>query len=307
MGFSRYDAGTYRSYASSTAHYTPSSYTTKHLKPEFDPKLIGVRQSKKSDINPHPTPVVVALDQSGSMGEVVEAMRKGLGTLFEQVIDRKPVSDPHVMAMAVGDMEMHEEAPLQVTQFEADPVTIGKQVEELYLEGKGGGNAHESYLGPLYFVAMRTDCDAFTDTPPRKGFLFTVGDEEPQTILTKELIQKYIGDEAPNDLTAEDLVKMIEPNWHYYHLMVMQGSHARRYPDKVKSAWRGLVGERAIPLSDHTKMSEVIISLMEVVAGRDKDAIIKSWGSGTDLVVADAIAGLPAMPGTGEVTGPVAL
>jgi len=307
MGSSRYDADAYRSYTRSTAHYTPSSYTTTHLKPEFDPKKITVRESKRSDLNPHPTPVVVALDESGSMGTVVEAMRKGLGTLFEQVIDRKPVSDPHVMAMAVGDMEMHEVAPLQVTQFEADPVTIGKQVEELFLEGNGGGNGHESYLGPLYFAAMKTDCDAFSEIPPRKGFLFTVGDEEPHPVLHKGLILKYIGDEAPNDLTAEELVKMVEANWHYYHLMVMEGSHARYHPDRVKDLWRGLIGEHAIPLTNHEKMPEVIISLMEVVAGRDKAAIIKSWGKGTDLVVADAIAGLPAIAGSGAVTGPVAL
>ncbi len=54
-------------------------------------------------------------------------------------------------------------------------------------------------------------------------------------------------------------------------------------------------------------MSEVIISLMEVIAGRDKADIVKSWGKGTDLVVADAIAGLPAVAGSGAVTGPVAL
>src|SRR6266436_5653810 len=306
MGHSRYDAGLYKSYSTATASMSHTDYKAVDLKPDFDPRQIKVRESKRSALNPHPTPTIVALDVTGSMGRVVEAMRKGLGTLFEQIIDRKPVSDPHVLACAIGDMEMHDRAPIQATQFEADPVTIGKQIEELYLERGGGGNMHESYLGPLYFAAMKTDCDAFAETPPRKGFLFTVGDEEPHLVLHKSLIQKYMGDEVPNDLTAEELVKMVEPNWHYYHLMVMEGSHARSRPDQVKGAWRSLIGEHAIPLTDHTKMSEVIISLMEVMAGRDKVDIIKSWGKGTDLVVADAIAGLPAIPGSGAVSGPVA-
>jgi hypothetical protein len=144
MGYSRYDAGVYKSYARSTAHKTDRDYTSTSLKKDFDPKQIKVRESNKSDINPHPTPVVVGLDVTGSMGRVVEAMRKGLGTLFEQVIHRHPVSDPHVLALAIGDMDC-DSAPIQATQFEADPVTIGKQIEELYLERGGGGNDHESY------------------------------------------------------------------------------------------------------------------------------------------------------------------
>jgi hypothetical protein len=203
-------------------------------------------------------------------------------------------------------MEAGDKAPVQATQFEADPVTIGKQVEELYLERGGGGNNHESYLGPLYFAAMRTDCDAFSETPPRKGFLFTVGDEEPQLVLQKQNIQQFFGDQVENDLSAADLLKMIEPNWHYFHLIVMEGSYAGSRPDQTVTAWTDLIGQKAIKLTDHTKLSEVVISLMEVVAGRDKDDIIKSWGKGTDLVVASAIKGLPAIPRV-STTGPVAI
>src|SRR5690242_14285232 len=121
MGSTRYDAGTYRDYATSTAHMSASSYKASTLKTDFDPKQIKVRESVKSDVNPNPTPIIVALDVTGSMGSVVEAMRKGLGTLFEQIIERNPVSDPHVLAMGIGDMD-HDRAPVQATQFEADPV-----------------------------------------------------------------------------------------------------------------------------------------------------------------------------------------
>src|SRR5437764_374731 len=104
--------------------------------PALDPTQFRIRESRSSTINPKPTPVIVALDVTGSMGRVVEAMRKGLGLLFEQIIERRPVTDPHVLAMAVGDFEC-DGAPVQATQFEADPVTIGKQIEDLYLE-RGG-------------------------------------------------------------------------------------------------------------------------------------------------------------------------
>lgn len=302
MGFTRYDSGTYKSYATSTATMKHTDYKARDLKADFDPKQIKIRESVKSDINPLPTPVLVGLDVTGSMGMVVEAMRKGLGTLFEQIIDRHPVSDPHVLAMAIGDMDC-DRAPCQATQFEADPVTIGKQIEDLYLERGGGGNDHESYLGPLYFASMRTKCDAFKEG--RKGFLFTVGDECPQMLLTKQHIERFFGDQPKSDLTAEQVIAMVERDWNYFHVMVEEGSFMHSHPDRVRKEWTNLIGQRALPLSDHNKLAEVVISAIEVVIGRDKDAIIKSWGGGTDLVVAKAIGGLPST-GTAP-TGPVHL
>jgi len=303
MGSTRFDPHMYAGYAASTAGYTTASYTATSTKREFDPKLIKVRESVKSDLNPHPTPIIVGLDVSGSMGVVVEACRRGLGTLFEEIIKRNPVSDPHVLAMAIGDMEC-DRSPVQATQFEADPVTIGKQIEDLYLEGGGGGNNHESYLGPLYFALMRTSCDAFKEG--RKGFIFTVGDEEPQLVLQKDLIDKFFGDQPRKDYTAEELIAAVERDWHVFHIIVEEGSYARSRLDQTTQAWRKLLGQHVINLEDHKKMAEVIISTIEVVEGRDKDAVASSWSGGTDVVVAKAIAGLPTSPGAAG-SGPVAL
>lgn len=303
MGSTRFDPESYMSYASVTSARTVHDYTAKATKREFDPKLIKVRESVKSDLNPHPTPVIVGLDVSGSMGRVVEACRKGLGTLFEEIIKRNPVSDPHVLAMAIGDMDF-DRSPVQATQFEADPVTIGKQVEDLHLECGGGGNCHESYLGPLYFALMRTSCDAFKEG--RKGYLFTVGDEQPQMTLTKAQIEQWFGDQPQKDYTAADLLAAVERNWHVFHLIVEEGSHMSYYADVTVREWTHLMGQRVIKLSDHTKMAEVIISTIEVTEGRDKKDVSKSWSGDTSLVVAKAISGLPVGHESASA-GPIAL
>lgn len=301
MGSTRFDPSAYASYSTATSTRSVHDYTTATMKKEFDPKMIKVRESVKSDVNPHPTPVIVGLDVTGSMGRVVEALRRGLGTLFKEIIDRNPVSDPHVLAMAIGDMS-YDRFPVQATQFEADPVTIGKQVEDLTLEQGGGGNDHESYLGPLYFALMRTSCDAFKEG--RKGYIFTVGDEQPQQVLTKAEIEKWFGDQPKQDYKAEELLAAVERNWHVFHLIVEEGSHMRYCPDRTKKEWRELLGQRAVLLSDHTKMAEVVISLIEVTEGRDKSSVTKSWSGDTSLVVAKAIAGLPTSAGSAGA-GPV--
>lgn len=308
MGSSRFDAKTYARYAASTSHL---DHTTKFrasaADPAFTPKEIKVRESVKSVVNPHPTPIMVGLDVTGSMGPVVDAMHVGLGTLFEQIIARGVVSDPHVLALAIGDMD-HDRSPVQATQFEADPVTIGKQIEALHLERGGGGNSFESYLGPLYFALMRTKCDAFSEG--RKGYLFTMGDEGPQEVLYARQIEQWFGDQAREDYSAEQLLTALEPNWHVFHLIVKEGdfqrdSHGARRRDAANRRWRELYGQRVIDLTDHRKAAEVIISTIAVTEGHDADAVTKSWSGDTSLVVRDAIKGLTKAGSTG--TGPVAL
>jgi len=289
MGYTRYDPSAWSGYSTATAGKSHLDYGRGAILPAFDPTTFRMRESRKSALNPQPTPIIAALDVTGSMGRVVEAMRKGLGTLFEQIIERSPVPDPHVMAMAIGDFEC-DRAPVQATQFEADPVTIGRQIEDLWLERGGGGNSYEGYLGPLYFAGMRTDCDSARDG--RKGFLFTVGDEEPQMVLRDASIQRFFGDATQRDLSAEDLLTLVGRNWHYFHLMVEEGTHMQAYRSAVIGKWTELLGQRALPLSDHTRMAEVIISAIEVIAGRDKDAVAKSWSGSTALVVRHAIGAL---------------
>jgi hypothetical protein len=289
MGYHRYDADTWSAYATATATKSHRDYGRTAILPAFDPTLFGMRESRKSELNPNPTPFIAALDVTGSMGRVVEAMRKGLGTLFEQIIARAVIPDPHVLAIAIGDFEV-DRAPIQATQFESDPVTIGKQIEDLWLERGGGGNNFEGYLGPLYFAAMRTDCDATREG--RKGFLFTAGDEEPQMVLRRSSVKDFFGDDIERDLTAEELISLVSRGWEYFHLMVTEGSYMQSRHDRVTQAWTDLIGQRALPLTDHTRMAEVIIAAAEVASGRDRDTVARSWSGSTSLVVRNAIQSL---------------
>lgn len=292
MGYTRNDADTWARYSTATASRTVKDYTTSSLLPEFDPTKFKMRESRNSTLNPKATAIMLGLDCTGSMGMVVEAMRKALGSLMASIIERKPVSDPHVMALAVGDFTC-DNAPIQATQFEADSTTVATQVEKLWLEGGGGGNNFEGYLGPLYMAAMRTDTDAIREG--RKGYIFTVGDEEPQPVLRASEVKRFFGDAIQRDLTADELVSLVTRNgWQYYHLMVAEGSYMRSNADRVKREWSKLIGQHALLLTDHTRMAEVITSILEVAGGKDKDAVTKSWSGKTSVVVRDAISGLPA-------------
>ena len=291
MGSARWDPTDWDKYTTTTKGKSQSAiFESKSLIPDFDPKNIGIRESVDSIDNPNSTPIIVALDVTGSMGVIPHQLIQGnLGTLMNEILDRKPVSDPHLMFMGVGDVE-YDRAPLQATQFEAD-IRVAEQLRKIYIERGGGGNSHESYHLPWYFAAMKTSCDAISKRG-KKGYLFTIGDEQPPKGLTKAQAQKVFGGEITKDFTTEELLRMAEENYHVFHIMVEQGSHFQGHGARVTEEWKDLLGQRAIPLSDYTKLAEVIVSTMQAVEGADRDHVAKSWSGDTSLVVSHALKGL---------------
>lgn len=294
MGSGRWDAGDWAAYSTTTlksAKSVTDIYRSKRLNKTLDPKDVDIRESRDSEDNPLSRAIIVGLDVTGSMGPVLESMaRTGLQALVEGIYDKKPVSDPHVMIMGIGDV-ICDESPLQITQFEAD-IRIAQQLEQLYLERGGGGNDCESYILPWYFANSHTSIDCF-EKRGIKGFLFTVGDECPPSNLTSSQIERVLGYKPQFDeISAEDLFNAVSEKYEVYHLMVEQGSFYRANGNTVKDRWTKLIGQRAIPLSDHSKMGEVILSILQVNNGENKEDIVKSWDGTTAMVVERAIEGL---------------
>jgi hypothetical protein len=289
MGGGRFDPQDWQNYATTQNYATKSAaqiYTSSRMFKDFDPKNVknGIRESVDSVDNPTSTPIIVGLDVTGSMETVLEAMAKqGLKTLFEEIYKRKPVKDPHVLVAAIGDAYC-DSAPLQVSQFEAD-LRIAEQLEKLFLERGGGGNGSEGYGLVHYFAAKHTKVDSF-EKRKKKGYLFTIGDDGPTPEVTAEQLRQFIGDVEPEDYTAEQLLTMASKQWEIFHLMVTEGE---THSAHVEQRWRKLLGERALLLTDHTKMAEVIVSTIQVLEGATAKDVTKSWDGSTGIVVGKAI------------------
>lgn len=296
MGSGRFDPGDWKGYAARTTA-TPDHKlftTTDHIEEALDPRHIALRESRDSEANPNSTPLIVACDVTGSMGVLAKTLvRHGIGVLFAEVLKRAPITDPHLMAMAIGDVEC-DRAPLQVTQFETEASVIGAQMEKIWLEGNGGGNQHESYHLPWYFAATRTAIDSMQKRKT-KGFLFTVGDELPPLPLLPAEVARVFGPATVTEgpLAIEDVLAMAERSWEVFHVVVEEGDFASRFgPRKVFERWNAILPQRVIALADHTKLAEVVVSAIEVTAGRAPDTVVKSWSGETSLVVAKAVSAL---------------
>jgi len=291
MGHGRWDSKAWDSYSSSTIKgkaTVDDVFASRSLDATLNPYKVDFRESCDSIDNPYSTPIIVGIDVTGSMGMIADNIaRVGLEKLATEIYSRKPVSDPHIMFMGIGDVKC-DSAPLQVTQFEAD-IRIAKELTKIYVEHGGGGNNSESYTLPWWFAGMHTKCDNFIKRG-QKGYLFTIGDEEcPKTVLKNE-INKVFGDIIQTDsMSAEDLLRLVSKQYEVFHIVIEEGSHMRYQPDEVMKSWTDILGQRVLKLSDYTKLPELIVSTLQVLNGENKDSVSDSWDGSAKLVIRNAI------------------
>ena len=135
---------------------------------------MNVRESRDSAEHPASNAIIISLDVTGSMGAVVRGIHADLPQLHELLLGHNYISDPQIIFAAVGDATC-DQVPLQVGQFESDN-RMDQNLENMILEGGGGGQKTESYELMLYVAARHTAIDCWEKTQ-RKGYLFMIGDE----------------------------------------------------------------------------------------------------------------------------------
>lgn len=289
MGYNRWDSSDWDNYSAKTKTQTTREiFNASAMKPNLDPKSIKMRESRNSAKNPYATPIILALDVTGSMGIIADHLaREGLGKLVEGILDKKPVTDPHIMVMGVGDVYC-DNAPLQVSQFEPD-IKIAEQLKDIYLEHGGGNNDSESYTLPWYFAAKKTDIDCVKDG--RKGILFTFGDEKCPEVLSAVALRAHLGEKTAKDLTAAELYKMVSEKYDVYHVVIEEGNGVRVMgSDAVHKSWeKVLPKDRIISVKDYKKVPEILVSVMEVHGGKDPASVVAGFSGTTAAVIKDAI------------------
>lgn len=293
MGNGRWSSNAWDNYASANVSGKSAGqvFTSRNMKSSYNPREILVRESRDSADNPNSTPIILGADVTGSMGMISHnLMQTGLNTLAKEIYDRKPVSDPHIMVMAIGDAKT-DSAPAQATQFEAD-ISLADQVRDLWIESGGGGNGGESYSLAHYFAATKTVSDSW-EKRRKKGYLFTIGDEPVHDGLSAAEVEKVFGVNPQSSLSAQDCVDMAMKTYEVFHIVLKNEGDACHNLPTVLDRWQKILGQRVILLDDYTKLAEVVVSTIQVIEGANKVAVAKSWSGSTAVTVANAIENLP--------------
>jgi len=310
MGGGRWEPSDWKAYTTVNAYDSKTTneiFNKSNMDESLNPFNMKHRESRDSTDNPNSNAIIVGLDVTGSMGMLLDVIaRKGINTLLSEIYSRKPVSDPHVLFMGIGDV-YYDRAPLQVTQFEAD-IKLMEQIEKVYIERGGGGNDSESYAFTWYFAAMHTQIDCF-EKRNKKGYIFTVGDECPMPELSAAHIEKFLGyaPQSKKSFTGEDLLHMVQRQYEVFHVIVDEGSFAMRHPKRVHDEWTNLLGQHVLHLADHTKLAELIVSTIQLREGCDKKTVIDSWDGSTSVIISNAVSSVTARNESGDISGLVTL
>lgn len=283
MGKTRWSNDDYTTYRSTTSYHTKSAAEvfSHGVNEKLDPRNVKVgkgervglqlRESIISDENPNPTPIILGLDVTGSMGSIAHQIATDmLPKLMTQIHETGVVSDPHVMFMGIDDVFAQGHGALQVSYFEPD-LRIVEQLRQMWLVGNGGGNGSESYDLAWYFAGRYTYLEGF-EKQGRKGFLFTFGDEPApfQRVSTNDL-QTIFGPGAYESMAPKDSLRAAQEKFQVFHVIVEHGSSQR----VVRESWVDMLGQNAIFLRNTKCLTDVVIATMAIANGADVHDVIR--------------------------------
>lgn len=243
----------------------------------------GQRVSRDSEANPCSTPIVVLFDVTGSMGTVPRILQKRLCSLMGLCMRRGFVDDPAILVGGIGDATC-DIAPVQIGQFESGN-EIENDLNNLYLEGGGGGQCTESYELGLYFLARKTATDHF-EKRGRKGYAFIIGDEMPYPRVSKREVQRVFGDKLARDIPLRQILREAKEKFEIYSILPNMTSY---YNDlRIIECWRELFGQNALRLPEPEGISELIASVIglaeQAVGWDDLPSSLQHEGADRDVV-----------------------
>jgi len=288
MGYSNWSDDAYTNLSSSKgyAHKSADDIFAKAASSDMLPMNLGIRESRDSDIHPESIAVIVALDETGSMGRIPEDIVKNeLPTLMNTIIDNG-IPHPQVLFCGIGD-HISDRSPLQVGQFESGTEELDKWLSSVYLEGNGGGQCMESYLLAWLVAGRHTSIDCF-EKRNQKGFLFTIGDEASWDNVNARYLKDILGYAQADDVTDTQLLEEAQRLYNVYHIHVNEGSY--RNDSRVLGYWKKMLGERLIVLEDYHAICATIATLIAVQHGVDIKTVTSKFAAGIAGAVTTALA-----------------
>lgn len=255
MGYSGYSHN--NAVTRSVAHQSRSTnevFSQREIHPMMNPHGVTLRESRDSEIHPNSVPIIMALDETGSMDFVPSYLVKnGLPTIMSNIMEHG-IADPQIMFMGIGD-HITDQAPLQISQFESGDAELDMWLTRVWLEGRGGGNRGESYGLAHFFANNFVQTDAW-DKRKEKGFLFTIGDERYHENIGANELRSIMGNNELGDSNTTQEIEKAKEKWHVFHILPGMES------DSSIEQWKKVLGENVIFVQDYTQIPQVISDII---------------------------------------------
>lgn len=196
-----------------------SHFINRSLNEDLNPQNI-VRECCNTEEHPNTLPVILALDVTGSMGDVAVEIAKKLNPVMTNLLSK--YRDIEFCVMGIGDLA-YDHAPIQMSQFESD-TRIAEHLDKIYFEFGGGGNDYESYTAAWYMGVNHSKLDCWEQG--RKGIIITIGDEFLNPYLPYRTLSCATGDKIQSNIETAQLYKAAKEKFDIYHIDVAHGYRA---------------------------------------------------------------------------------
>lgn len=225
-------------------------FTNNRLDSEMDIKG-KIREARDSEEHPESFPIIISLDETGSMGIVPEWLVKhGFPEIMKKIMD-EGIAHPQVCFVGFGD-DYGDKAPFQVGQFESSDKLTEKWLTKIYLEGQGWGNGKEDSQLTYYFAAHHTSIDSF-DKRGKKGCLITISDDDYADITSCHTLRKIFGD-AESDVSTVQMVSEASQKWDLYHINLNDYLGSTTI---IQNRWKELLGADKVVVTENGEGKDI--------------------------------------------------
>ncbi|MCJ7701513.1 MAG: hypothetical protein MUO62_08025, partial [Anaerolineales bacterium] len=219
-----------------------------------------ITDSKKFIHTDSQNPIIIAVDVTGSMADWPFEIFDRLPLLFNTLSQYR--EDLAISFAAIGDAAV-DDWPLQVTSF-ASGFDLEQLLGALYGEG-GGGDAPESYGLFAHWVNSHVETSNLSEPP----FLIVFGDVNMHPMVSKDFIQRYLGDRLGQDVDAIEAWRKVSQKWNTWFLRRPTGKPG----DIVDKQWAQAIGEKKIfHIQDEQRAVDYAMGL-----------IARAWGQFPDF------------------------
>ena len=135
------------------------------------------------------------------------------------------------------------------------------QLDKIYFEGGGGGNAFESYTAAWYFGLNHCKLDCWNRG--NKGIIITLGDEPLNPYLLAASLSGVTGDKLQGDVETDALYKEVIQKYDVYHLAVEDRETSYwRYADRIKSSFGKYLDENHLKVVNMNNLANTIVGIV---------------------------------------------
>lgn len=211
-----------------------------------------------------PTPLVIWVDVTGSMGDWPATIFSKLPYLDHEIKTEYLGADAEVCFGAVGDAHS-DQYPVQV-----QPFTIGtdmtKKLETLVIEGNGGGQAKESYE----LAALYTLHNIETPNAVGKPIVIFIGDEMAYDQVSVTEAKNHAKVKLARATTTKAIFKALKDGFSPYLILKQYRAGQSTINREIEQYWVKLLGkERLAYLDDPNRVVDVIFGILAKEAGME--------------------------------------